>query len=185
MKKRELASLACRFFSLGLAYEALVALPSFVRLVFRPPGEQTWWQLLVLSLQVIALVGLAFLLWRKAGRVATWMVLRLEVSANDEQPSLRDLHGIALSVLALFVITNAIAQLTGLFLALILSRRYQYQYFDFAMRVLGELSPRERLVAWIARMALGVGLFLGSRWLVALLTTAQPRGLRKDAETAA
>jgi len=182
MKKREIASLACRFFSLGVVYQGLVALPPIVRLVVWHPGDRSWWDLLIGSLLVVVLVSLAVLLWRRAGRVATYVVLRLGVSPDDPRPSLSDVYGVALFVFGLYVITDTMTQLRGLLWALISSRRYQYQFFDFAMRVLGVLSPRERLVSWIARMTVGVGLIVGSQWLAGILNRPWRDDLPEDAD---
>lgn len=181
MKRREIAVLACKFFSLYVAYRALIALGEVMFGLASLKEQDAWLLVIGFGLPLLLLGPLGLLLWFKAGWVATHLVLATKAHETDPPPDYGNLHAVAFSVLGVFVLTNVIPSAVGRGVSI----HYEYPYPPYTMGdVLALPSVMAEFASLGALLIMGMVLILGARGFVGLLRIVRTAGLPQRPDVA-
>jgi hypothetical protein len=127
-------------------------------------------------------MGLAFLLWRKAGWFAAHLILATRAESAEARPALGEFQAVALSVLGAFVLTQALPWGAEVGVSLLIDGRNRG--WDYAREILAHPPSMARLASLAMQLLLGVGLFLGGRGVVGMLKAVRAAGLPQPPDRA-
>lgn len=150
MTTRHIAQLCCKALGVYALIFALATLQYMIPLYFSGSYRAPWLYMIGTSLPSILLVALAAFLWLKADALSSLMVPDQGVPNVTSRLSAVEIKKIAYSVLGLFILSDAIPQLTGVFFLLAPE----------------DPSPQtgrflwEKIVEVLVKAAIGFGLFL-------------------------
>lgn len=173
------AVVACRVLGLYLATQSLTIFFNFVTMPLLLNGvvaiEYRWiWGGLALSVAVA--VALAAGVWKFAPWIATKMLSGLhEEQATPSSVTLDELQAVALSVLGILLICNA---LPSLVFAPFERLRFLLAEPEASMKSLLDAAMIRTLVIGLTNIGLGVWLFLGARSFVRLFQRFRPARVR-------
>ena len=174
MKRREIAVLACKLFSLYVAYRALIVLAGVAMTLASPKEQDAWLMDIASGIPLLLLILMGLILWFKSDWVATHLVLATKAHETDSAPDSGNLHPIAFSVLGVFVLTNVIPQVVGRGVSI----HYEYPSPQYT---LGEVLALPAVMAEFASLGtfliMGVALILGARGFVGFLRIVRTAGL--------
>jgi len=177
MTPRETANLCCRVLAIYALFQGLAYLPSIGMLIAPLAGDmnlstgemitQLMW-----ALHPLGMVAIAAFLWRWSWLVASWMVGHniqdaiAEPESVRRQATLRDVHGVAFSVIGLWLLVDSVRDIA--------EHAFYLVYSDPEITGGRWVAVYGRIVV---QLGLGIWLLFGARGLVDLLHRVRRVGL--------
>jgi hypothetical protein len=177
MTPREIANLCCRLMAIYALFQGLAFLPSLAALIdpLTHPMDLSTAELfsrVLWAMHPAVMIAAAAFLWRWSPLVASWMVGHdiqdavAEPESTRRKATLRDVHGVAFSVIGLWVLVHAAQDIAG--------HAFYLVYDDPTVTGNRWVGVYGRIVV---QLALGIWLLFGARGLVDLLHRARRVGL--------